>query len=121
MFSRLFGFVIIVVVLYLMLIFVAPGVADQYWDKELNAKIREYKDKSLQFASGSDSPSSLFEKIKGTTNTYIDTTKTEINKLENTLNTKVNQAKEAGNAIENAYSGVMDAKNKIQNLTGSGK
>ena len=121
MFSRLFWFTIIVVVLYIMLVFVAPAVADQYWDKTFNAKIREYKNKSLQFASGSDSPASLFEKIKGTTNTYIDITKSEVNKLEQTLTTKVNQAKEAGVAIENAYSGVIDAKNKIQTLTGTGK
>jgi hypothetical protein len=49
----------------------------------------------LEFASGSESPASLFEKIKSTSNTYIDATATELKKVEQTVNTKINQAKDA--------------------------
>ncbi len=121
MFSKLLGSIIIISVLYIMFVFIAPAIADQYWNKEINTKIREYKNKSLEFASGSDSPSSLFEKIKSTSNTYIDATATELKKIEQTVNTKVNQVKDAWSAIETAYSGVIDAKNKIQILTGTWK
>ncbi len=120
MFSRLFGSFIIVWVIYLMLVFVAPNIADQYWNKDINTKIREYKDKSLQFASGSDSAGSLFDKIKWTTSTYFEETKKNIKEMETSVNTKVIQVQEASVAVENAYSGFVDATHKIQIVTGSG-
>ena len=121
MFSRLFGSLIIAWVLYIMLVFVAPNITDQYWNKDINTKIREYKDKSLQFASGSDSPESLFDKIKETTTSYIEETKKNIQNLETSVDAKVIQVHEASIAVENAYTGVIDATHKIQNLTGTGK
>ena len=121
MVSRLFGSILFLVVLYVMAVFVLPDIADTYWDKGLNAKIREYKDRSLQFASGSDSATSLFGKITESTSTYIESTKKSVQTLEATVNTKVNQVQEASSALENAYSGIMDATHKIQNLTGSGQ
>jgi hypothetical protein len=35
-----------------MSVFVFPELADQYGDKAINTKIREYKNASLKFASG---------------------------------------------------------------------
>ena len=48
MFSKLLGSIIIIAALYLILVFIAPAVADQYWAKDFNAKIREYKNKSFE-------------------------------------------------------------------------
>jgi hypothetical protein len=121
MFSRLFGFLIIIGLSYLMLIFIIPTTADQYWNKELNTKIREYKNISLQFASGSDTPISLFDKLKGGTQVFIQDTKNNIQGLETSVDSKVKQVHEASIAVENAYSGVIDATQKIQNLTGTGR
>lgn len=121
MFVRLFGSVVILVTLYLMLVFVAPNLADQYGDRDINAKIRNIKNQSLEFASGSDSPVSLFEKIKGSATPYIEDTKNTVKWIEATVNTKVIQAQEAKVAVENAYSGVVDATQKIKALTGTGK
>lgn len=121
MFTRLLGFIIILVTLYLMLVFVAPNLADQYGDKSLNIEIRNIKNHSLEFASGSDSPVSLFEKMKNTAIPVIEDTKNTVKWFETTVNTKVIQAQEAKVAVENAYSGVVDATQKIKALTGTGK
>ncbi len=120
MLSRIFWFAIIICVLYMMAVFVIPEFTDKYGDKDFNTKIRNYKDASLKFASGWESPVSLFEKLKTTTTEYTDATKTQIKSAETIINTKINQTKEATQAIENAYSGIVDAKNKIQVLTGTG-
>ncbi len=121
MFSRLFGSILIAGILYGMLVFVAPDLADQYGNRDINAKIREYKDKSLHFASGSSASGTLFDNIKWTATSYLDETKKNIEWFQITVNTKVSQVQEVWLAIESAYSGVMDAKRKIQNLSGSGK
>ncbi len=121
MLSRLFAGIFIVWMLYILLIFLLPNIADQYWSKEINTKIRDFKNQSLQYASWSDTPQSLFQKIKWTTSSYFDESKNTVKTIETTVNTKVNQAKDATAAVENAYSGVVDAANKIKILTGSGK
>ena len=121
MFSRLLGSIFIVWILYILLIFVAPNLADQYWNKDINTKIREFKNQSLQLASGSDSATSLFDKLKASTTTFIQDTKKDIEWLETSVDAKVKQVHEASIAVENAYSGVVDATVKIQNLTGTGK
>ena len=121
MFSRLIGFIVVLTFSYLLIVFALPTVADQYWDPVLNAKIRNIKNKSLQFASGSDSASSLVDKIKNTATPYIDDTKKAVEEINSSVTNKVNQVQEASNAVQSAYSGVLDATHKIQNLTGSGK
>lgn len=121
MFLRVFAGLFALCMLYILLIFTFPNIADQYWNKEINTKIRDFKNQTLQFASGSDTPTSLFEKIKWTTTSYFDESKNTVKTIESTVNTKVSQAKDATVAVENAYSGVIDAANKIKILTGSGK
>ena len=121
MFSRLIGLIAVIAFSYLLLVFALPSIADQYWDPDINAKIRNIKDASLQFASGSDSPISLWNKIVGTATPYIQDAKATVETINSTATLKVQQVKEAASAIESAYSGVVDAKNKIQNLTGTGK
>ena len=76
---------------------------------------------SLQFASGSDSASSLVNKIKNTATPYIKDARDSVENLNTTVTNKVNQVQEAGRAVQSAYSGVVDATTKIQNLTGTGK
>lgn len=121
MLIRLVSFIIILVTLYLMLVFVAPNIADQYGNKDFNTKIRNIKNESLEFASGSDSPVSLFEKMKNSVTPVIEDTKNTVKDIETTVNTKVIQAQEAKVAVENAYSGFVDATQKIKALTGTGK
>ncbi|MBC7504015.1 hypothetical protein H7169_03510 [Candidatus Gracilibacteria bacterium] len=121
MFSQLIGLIAVIILSYVFMIFVAPNIADQYGNGELNAKIRNIKDESLNFASGSDSLESLFEKIKNTTTPYIENTKTSYDTLNSTVDTKVEQVKDTAKAVENAYTGIIDATQKIQNLTGTGK
>ena len=121
MLIKLFGSIFIVSILYILFIFVAPDSADTYWNKGFNTKIRKKKNQSLQFASGSDTPTSLFDKIKGSSTTLIKDTKDNIKWLETSVDVKVKQVHEASIAVGNAYSGVMDATQKIQNITGTGK
>ena len=120
MFSRLIGLIAVIGFSYLLLVFALPSIADQYWDKDINAKIRNIKDASLQFASGSDSAESLLGKIKNTATPYIEDTQKTVQDLNSTITSKVNQVQEAATAVQSAYSGVIDAKNKIQGLTGTG-
>ena len=121
MFSRLFWLFAVLAFSYLLLVFALPSIADQYWDPVINAKIRNIKNASLQFASGSDSAESLLGKIKNTATPYIEDTQKTVQDLNVTITNKVSQVQDAANAVESVYSGVIDAKNKIQNLTGTGR
>ncbi len=121
MFSRLIWFIVLTAFSYILCVFAIPSIADQYGDPIINAKIRNIKNLSLQFASGWDSAGSLIDKIKNTATPYIDDTKKAVEDINSTVNNKVNQVGEAANAVQSAYSGVIDAKNKIEKLTGSGK
>ncbi len=121
MLSRLLGLIAVIGFSYLFIVFAVPDIADKYWNETLNAKIRNIKDESLSFASGSDSLGSLFQKIKNTAIPYIEDTKKGYDTLQNTVDTKVEQVKDTAKAVENAYSGIIDATQKIQNLTGTGK
>lgn len=121
MFSQLIWLIAVITFSYLLTVFTLPSIADQYWDPVINAKIRNIKDASLQFASGSDSAESLIGKIKNTATPYIDDTKKAVEDINTTVTKKVNQVQDASNAVQSAYSGVIDAKNKIQNLTGTGR
>jgi len=121
MFTRLIGFVIIIATLYMMLIFIAPNFTDTYWNKSINTNIRNIKNKSLQFASGSDSASSLYDKIKNTSKFYLDDARNTIQWIQTTVDNKVIQVNDASIAVEKAYTGVVDAANKIQKLTGTGQ
>lgn len=120
MFSRFIGLILLIASSYVLLIFAAPSLADQYWNPELNAKIRKYKDQSLQFASGSDTPQSLIEKITDATTSYIEDTKKVVEDVNTTISNKVDQVQDASVAVQSAYSGVVDAAKKIQGLTGTG-
>jgi methyl-accepting chemotaxis protein len=120
MFSRLIGLIAVISVSYILAVFALPSIADQYWDAYINAKIRNIKDASLKFASGSDSVQSLADTIKNTTAPYINETKKAVEDINATVTNKVNQVQDAAAAVQSAYSGVIDAKNKIQNLTETG-
>ncbi len=121
MLTRIIGFIIIITTVFVLLIFITPDFTDQIWNKEFNANIRNIKNKSLQFTSGSDSASSLFDKIKNSSKSYFDNTKKSIQEMQNTVDTKVTQVNEAATAVEKAYTWVLDAADKIQKLTGTGK
>ncbi len=116
MFSRLIGLILFLIFSYILLVFVLPDIADQYWDKDINTKIRNIKNTSLQFASGSHSTGSLFTTIHSTVMPLVDETQKTVQQINTTITTKVQQVQETSNAIQSAYSGVIDAKNKIESL-----
>ncbi len=121
MFSRLVGLIAVIGFSYLLLVFALPSVADQYWDKSINTRIRNIKDASLQFASGSDSAESLLGKIQNSATPYIEDTQKTVRDINVRITDKINQVQDVANSVETAYSGVIYATQKIQNLTGTGK
>jgi hypothetical protein len=46
----------------------------------------------------------------------VDETQKTVQQINTTITTKVQQVQETSNAIQSAYSGVIDAKNKIESL-----
>ena len=120
MFTRIFWSIFILCIIYILFIFLAPSITDKYWNPEINTKIRNFKNQTLQLSSGWTAPISFFEKIKWTTTTYYDESKNTIKTIETTVNTKIEQAKDVSVAVENVYSGIIDATQKIQILTGTG-
>lgn len=142
MFAKLLAFILLLVVSYTLSIFAIPEIVDQYGNKDFNTKVRDIKEKSLHFASGSDSASSIADKILDVskwiateaqgkiasgaeiTNTVIDTSKVLIDEgkqtLENTeqiLTEKTEQAKKAAESAQKAYEAVDQAKQDFKNLT----
>lgn len=142
MFIKFIAFISLLGGSYLLSVFVLPEVADQYGNKELNAKIRDIKEKSLHFASGSDSAWSIADKIFDVskwiaieaqvklasgaeiTNSVIDTgrvfideTKQTLENTEQVLTEKTEQAKKAAESAQKAYEATQQAKIDFQNLT----
>lgn len=142
MFTKLFAFIIILVLVYILSIFIIPELADQYGNKNLNVNIRNIKDKSLNFASGSDSVSSIADKLLNVSHWIVESTKEKLasgseiknvvidsgkifiqewkQTLENTekiISEKTEQAKQTVDSITNAYEAIDQAKKNIQNFT----
>lgn len=142
MFSKIFAIIILIVIVYWVSIFVFPELSDTYWHKNLNTKIRDIKNKSLQFASGSDSAWSLMDKVIDLSlwatsdlggiiaswsqmkDTLIDTSKQFVEEwkqtIENTeqvITEKTEQAKKAAESAKKAYEAVDQAKKDFQNFT----
>lgn len=142
MFSKFIAFIFLLAGIYLLSIFVMPELSDQYGSKDINTRIRDIKDKSLNFASGSDSAKSIAEKIldasKGATtelksiiasgsevkDSILDTSKQFIEEGKQTIETteqiiteKTEQAKKAAESAQSAYDAVEKAKKDFENLT----
>ena len=142
MFWKLIAFVFLVIWVYTISVFLAPEFADQYWNQSLNNTLRGLKDQSLQFATGSESPSSIADRIidvtqwiasdakqkiasgSELTNTVIDSGKMIIDEGKQTLehsekllNEKTEQAKKAAESAQRAYEATQQAKKDFQNLT----
>lgn len=142
MFSKFIAFIFLVIWVYIISIFFAPEFADQYWNQSLNTAIRSLKDQSLQFATGSESPSSIADKIINVTqwiatdakqkiasgseltNTVIDSGKILIDEgkqtlehSEKVLTEKAEQARKAAESAQKAYEATQQAKQDFQNLT----
>ena len=117
MFAKLISFFILIAVSYTVVVFVAPGFADSYGSVELNTKIRTIKDLSLNYASGSESPSSLADKVLGTGKSLIDETKQTAEQIQLTLDEKKEQVQKAAESAQKAYDATLKAKEDFQNLT----
>ncbi len=117
MFSKLIAFILLLAGLYIVAVFALPREADQYGNPELNAKIRNIKDMSLNYASGSDSPASLADKLMTTGKGIMDETRDTANQIQSTVTEKTEQAKKAAESAQKAYDAVEQAKKDLQNLT----
>jgi methyl-accepting chemotaxis protein len=117
MFSKLIAFILLLAGVYIIAVFAIPVTADQYGNPEFNAKIRNIKDMSLNYASGSESPTSLMNKIITTWNGIADETRQTADQIQSTLTEKTEQAKRAAESAQKAYDAVEQAKKDFQNLT----
>lgn len=142
MLNKLIAFILLLGWVYVLSVFAIPEIADKYGNSSFNAKIRDIKDKSLHFASGSDSASSIADKILDVSkwiadeaqkkiasgselsDTLIDTSRSLIDEskqtIENTqkvVTEKTEQAKKAAESAQKAYDAVDQAKQDIKNLT----
>ena len=117
MFARILGFLFFIGGIYLLMVFATPQIADQYGDADINAKIRNIKNASLQIASGSESPQSLIQNIKKTAKPYVQDLETTVQTTTNTLQKKTEQVQDAAEAVGTAYDAVKTATNKVQNVT----
>jgi ElaB/YqjD/DUF883 family membrane-anchored ribosome-binding protein len=117
MFSKLIAFVLLLVGIYILAVFAIPKEADQYGNPDLNAKIRTIKDMSLNYASGTESPASLADKLMTTGKDLVDESRETIEHTEKVLTEKTEQAKRAAESAQKAYDAVEQAKKDFQNLT----
>lgn len=117
MFSKLIAFILLIAWVYIVAVFVVPREADQYGNPELNTKIRTIKDMSLNYASGTESPASLADKLMTTGKDLVDESKQTADHIQSTLNEKTEQAKAAAASAQKAYDAVEQAKKDFQNLT----
>lgn len=85
MLNRLIGLIILLVTSYVLLVFLAPDIADTYGNKSLNTTIRNIKNQSLNFASGADTPQALVDKIGNSVQPMLDSTKKNIDNLNVTV------------------------------------
>ncbi len=99
------------------MVFVKPDIADQYGDKELNAKIRALKDSSLKIGSWSALSGSLFENITNTSKNVIEEGTRTINQIETTVKQKTEEVRDTANSVQDAVNAVNAAKSKVENLT----
>jgi ElaB/YqjD/DUF883 family membrane-anchored ribosome-binding protein len=117
MFSKLIAFVLLLAGIYILAVFAIPKEADQYGNPDLNAKIRTIKDMSLNYASGTESPASLADKLMTTGKDLVDESRETIEHTEQVLTEKTEQAKRAAESAQKAYDAVEQAKKDFQNLT----
>jgi methyl-accepting chemotaxis protein len=117
MFSKLIAFVLLLAGIYILAVFAIPKEADQYGNPDLNAKIRTIKDMILNYASGTESPASLADKLMTTGKDLVDESRETIEHTEQVLTEKTEQAKRAAESAQKAYDAVEQAKKDFQNLT----
>lgn len=113
---KLISLTLLGAILYILSVFFYPQFADQYWDPEINAKIREYKNLSLEFASGWENPISIIDKLKNNSEDYIYETKRTYENIQNTISGKVQDVKTAADSVEKAYQAVNAAKQNIEKV-----
>lgn len=117
MLAKLLSLILIPIVSYVLAVFVVPETADKYGNIELNTKIRTIKHKSLQYASGSESPSSLADKVIGTGKSILDEAKQTVNQTQEVITEKTEQTKRAAESAQKAYDALEQAKTDFQTLT----
>jgi methyl-accepting chemotaxis protein len=117
MFSRLIGFILLLIGVYILMIFIKPDIADQYGDKEINAKIRALKDSSLKLGSWAMLSGSLFENVTSTSKNIIEEWTRTVKQIQTTVEQKTQEVKDTANSVQEAVDAVNAAKSKVENLT----
>ena len=117
MIVKFISFFILIAASYTVVVFVTPEFADTYGSVELNTKIRTLKDMSLNYASGSETPSSLADRVLDTGKSLIDETRETADQIQLTIDTKTEQAKKATESAQKAYDATLKAREDFRNLT----
>lgn len=129
MFTKFFAFILLIIIVYVLGVFVAPGITDTYGNPSLNTWIRQLKTEADTLPS--KDPKTLYESLRWTVQTATETasgyiwsgrqiieeTKKTIDTTKQIIDEKVEQAHKAKESVEKAYDAVNQAKNDIQNLT----
>lgn len=123
MFSRLFALIMLLLISYCVLIFVAPDFTDTYGNREFNENARMLK-RSLELDRTMSGSSTLLDEASNIAKPYIDSSRKIIDETKSTIDTvqttvleKTEQVKAATEATKNAIDAAKDAKNKIDSLT----
>ncbi len=116
MISRFVALLFLFWITYILWVFFLPETFDTYGNISLNAKIRDIKNMSLSFASWSEDPVSLFEKVKDTWKSYIKETQDTYTHIEKTLSGKVQEVQKAVDSVDRALDAVNQAKSDINTV-----
>lgn len=118
MLSKIFSLLILIAWVYILAIFFAPSIADQYGNSSLNTKIRHIKDASLLLSSGAtENPQSIIDTLKNNGESILTETKQTIDTTKKVAEEKLEQAKQAKQSAEDAYNALEKAKSDLQKLT----
>ena len=117
MFSKLIAFIFLLTGFYVLSVFVFPDIADHYGNKDINNKIRTIKDQSLDYASWSESPTSLAEKLIQTSKDMVNETEQTIQNTQKIVTEKTEQVQKTADSVQKAYNAIEEAKTNITNLT----
>ena len=116
MIARILAVFLIFAITYVLWVFIFPQEFDTYGNIGLNAKIREYKNFSLQFASGWENGASLIDTMKSTSQSYIDETQKTYKNIQSTLSGKIQEVQTAVDSVDRAYDAVNQAKSDLNKI-----
>lgn len=116
MLARIIGLIFFLGGIYILLIFLSPEIADQYGNKEINTKIRNIKNYSLDMSSGSTDPKSLIDNLTNAGKNVMSDAEKVTKDITHTVDIKVKQVQQATDAVGDAVGSVKTATHAIKNV-----